>query len=153
MAEFEGVMWQWKAQNGGWNSTWPSPLHGPQWDPYALLLPGMQSPGWEREMAHSSHLCKTWMVTIQGKPKKKWCTHFVFLLETHLSLFVSFYLRCIQDPEIVVNVSKTMSMQYIPPELSEDCLYLNVYTPADVTPGDKLPVGEGHTAYKKTRTK
>ncbi|XP_074534089.1 carboxylesterase 3 isoform X2 [Halichoeres trimaculatus] len=47
---------------------------------------------------------------------------------------------CIQDPEIVVNVSKTMSMQYIPPELSEDCLYLNVYTPADVTPGDKLPV-------------
>ncbi|CAJ1057274.1 carboxylesterase 3 [Xyrichtys novacula] len=47
---------------------------------------------------------------------------------------------CIQDPEIVVNVSKTMSMQYTPPELSEDCLYLNVYTPADVTSGDKLPV-------------
>ncbi|XP_034541974.1 carboxylesterase 3 [Notolabrus celidotus] len=47
---------------------------------------------------------------------------------------------CIQDPELVVNVSQTMSMQYIVPELSEDCLYLNVYTPADVTPGDKLPV-------------
>ncbi|KAM7002567.1 carboxylesterase 3 [Tautogolabrus adspersus] len=47
---------------------------------------------------------------------------------------------CIQDPEIVANVSKTMSMQYIQPELSEDCLYLNVYTPADVTPGDNLPV-------------
>ncbi|CAK6966374.1 carboxylesterase 3 [Scomber scombrus] len=47
---------------------------------------------------------------------------------------------CIQDPEIVVNVSKTMSMQYTPPELSEDCLYLNVYTPAEAARGDKLPV-------------
>ncbi|XP_040895227.1 carboxylesterase 3 [Toxotes jaculatrix] len=47
---------------------------------------------------------------------------------------------CIQDPEIVVNVSRTMSMQYTPPEISEDCLYLNVYTPAEATEGDKLPV-------------
>ncbi|XP_039988289.1 carboxylesterase 5A-like isoform X1 [Xiphias gladius] len=47
---------------------------------------------------------------------------------------------CIQDPEIVVNLSRTMSMQYSPPELSEDCLYLNVYTPAEATKGDKLPV-------------
>lgn len=42
---------------------------------------------------------------------------------------------------MVVNVSQTMSMQYTPPELSEDCLYLNVYTPAEATKGDKLPVG------------
>ncbi|KAM7413876.1 hypothetical protein PAMA_018938 [Pampus argenteus] len=47
---------------------------------------------------------------------------------------------CIQDPEIVVNVSRTMSMQYTPPEISEDCLYLNVYTPAEAAKGDKLPV-------------
>nr|XP_046249832.1 carboxylesterase 3 isoform X2 [Scatophagus argus] len=47
---------------------------------------------------------------------------------------------CIQDLEIVVNVSRIMSMQYTPPELSEDCLYLNVYTPAEATKGDKLPV-------------
>ncbi|XP_078114181.1 carboxylesterase 3 isoform X1 [Sander vitreus] len=47
---------------------------------------------------------------------------------------------CIQDPEIVVSVSRTMSMQYSPPELSEDCLYLNVYSPAEATKGDKLPV-------------
>lgn len=47
---------------------------------------------------------------------------------------------CIQDPEIVVNVSKTMSMHFSPPDISEDCLYLNVYTPADASQGDKLPV-------------
>uniref|UniRef100_A0A665VAW4 Carboxylic ester hydrolase n=1 Tax=Echeneis naucrates TaxID=173247 RepID=A0A665VAW4_ECHNA len=47
---------------------------------------------------------------------------------------------CIQDPEIVVNVSRTMSIDYTPPELSEDCLYLNLYTPAEATRGDKLPV-------------
>ncbi|XP_036964376.1 carboxylesterase 3 isoform X2 [Acanthopagrus latus] len=47
---------------------------------------------------------------------------------------------CIQDPEIVVNVSRTMSMQYTPQELSEDCLYLNVYTPSEATKGAKLPV-------------
>ncbi|XP_068580163.1 carboxylesterase 3 isoform X3 [Cebidichthys violaceus] len=47
---------------------------------------------------------------------------------------------CIQDPGLVVSVSRTMSMQYTPPELSEDCLYLNVYTPAEATKGDKVPV-------------
>ncbi|GLD67629.1 carboxylesterase 5A-like isoform X1 [Lates japonicus] len=47
---------------------------------------------------------------------------------------------CIQDPELIVNVSRTMSVQYTPPELSEDCLYLNVYTPAEATRGNKLPV-------------
>ncbi|XP_070687085.1 carboxylesterase 3 isoform X2 [Pempheris klunzingeri] len=47
---------------------------------------------------------------------------------------------CIQDPEIVVNVSRTMSIQYTPPSLSEDCLYLNVYTPSEAMKGHKLPV-------------
>ncbi|XP_042336973.1 pyrethroid hydrolase Ces2a-like, partial [Plectropomus leopardus] len=46
---------------------------------------------------------------------------------------------CIQNPQIVVDVSRTMSMHYTPPELSEDCLYLNVYTPAEAAKGDKLP--------------
>ncbi|KAM3608545.1 uncharacterized protein V6R79_000794 [Siganus canaliculatus] len=47
---------------------------------------------------------------------------------------------CIQDPEVIVNASRTMSVQYVPTEMSEDCLYLNVYTPAEATKGDKLPV-------------
>ncbi|XP_029992389.1 carboxylesterase 3 isoform X2 [Sphaeramia orbicularis] len=47
---------------------------------------------------------------------------------------------CIQDPEIIVNVSRIMSIQYNPPEISEDCLYLNVYAPAEAAKGDKLPV-------------
>ncbi|XP_029687936.1 carboxylesterase 3 isoform X2 [Takifugu rubripes] len=33
-----------------------------------------------------------------------------------------------------------MSLQYTPTEVSEDCLYLNVYAPAEATRGDKLPV-------------
>ncbi|RVE72128.1 hypothetical protein OJAV_G00058620 [Oryzias javanicus] len=47
---------------------------------------------------------------------------------------------CIQDPELVVLVSQTMSMTSNPTEISEDCLYLNVYTPAEATKADKLPV-------------
>lgn len=38
-------------------------------------------------------------------------------------------------------------MQYTLPELSEDCLYLNVYTPAEATRTDRLPVGEGDSPY------
>lgn len=48
--------------------------------------------------------------------------------------------RCVQDPDIIVTVSQIMSLQYTPTEVSEDCLYLNVYAPAEAAPGDKLPV-------------
>uniref|UniRef100_A0A8C6UT95 Carboxylesterase 3 n=1 Tax=Neogobius melanostomus TaxID=47308 RepID=A0A8C6UT95_9GOBI len=47
---------------------------------------------------------------------------------------------CIQDPQIMVNVSKSMSMQITLSDISEDCLYLNVYTPESAMQGDKLPV-------------
>ncbi|XP_037538524.1 carboxylesterase 3 [Nematolebias whitei] len=47
---------------------------------------------------------------------------------------------CIQDPELLMNVSRIMSIYFTPPEVSEDCLYLNVYTPAEAKQGDKLPV-------------
>ncbi|KAM6937431.1 carboxylesterase 3 [Xenentodon cancila] len=47
---------------------------------------------------------------------------------------------CIQDREKLINVSLAMSLNFSAPELSEDCLYLNVYTPADARQGDKLPV-------------
>lgn len=33
-----------------------------------------------------------------------------------------------------------MSLQFRPPAVSEDCLYLNVYSPAGTSRGDKLPV-------------
>lgn len=48
--------------------------------------------------------------------------------------------RCVQDPDIIVTVSQIMSLQYSPTEVSEDCLYLNVYAPAQAQQGDKLPV-------------
>uniref|UniRef100_A0A3B3UEC6 Carboxylic ester hydrolase n=1 Tax=Poecilia latipinna TaxID=48699 RepID=A0A3B3UEC6_9TELE len=47
---------------------------------------------------------------------------------------------CVQDQEVVVNFSIAMSMDFTVPEVSEDCLYLNVYTPAEAAPEVKLPV-------------
>ncbi|KAJ0069268.1 hypothetical protein NL108_003194, partial [Boleophthalmus pectinirostris] len=47
---------------------------------------------------------------------------------------------CIQDPQIMVNVSKTMAIHFDTPDISEDCLYLNVFTPEGAAQGDKLPV-------------
>ncbi|KAM9375747.1 carboxylesterase 3 isoform 1-T1 [Pholidichthys leucotaenia] len=47
---------------------------------------------------------------------------------------------CLQDLDLVVNISRTMSVDFNPPPTSEDCLYLNVYTPAEARTGDKLPV-------------
>ncbi|KAM9754847.1 carboxylesterase 3 [Menidia menidia] len=47
---------------------------------------------------------------------------------------------CIQDPQQVVEVSRVMSISFSPPGVSEDCLYLNVYSPAGGEPGGKLPV-------------
>ncbi|KAG7281505.1 hypothetical protein CRUP_007539 [Coryphaenoides rupestris] len=47
---------------------------------------------------------------------------------------------CIQDPALVSAVTQIMSVEITAPEVSEDCLYLNVYTPAGAVAGDKLPV-------------
>ncbi|XP_054895370.1 carboxylesterase 3 [Poeciliopsis prolifica] len=47
---------------------------------------------------------------------------------------------CIQDREVVVNFSIAMLTDFTVPEVSEDCLYLNVYTPAEATPEVKVPV-------------
>ncbi|XP_032436813.1 fatty acyl-CoA hydrolase precursor, medium chain-like [Xiphophorus hellerii] len=47
---------------------------------------------------------------------------------------------CVQDREIIVNISKALFTNFTVPEVSEDCLYLNVYTPAETTPEVKLPV-------------
>lgn len=41
---------------------------------------------------------------------------------------------------MIGTVSQIMSLQISPTEVSEDCLYLNVYAPAEATRGDKLPV-------------
>lgn len=64
------------------------------------------------------------------------------LILNHTLSLICLLFRCIQDPELVVNVSKTMSLEFIPPAISEDCLYLNVYTPAEATKGNKLPVSK-----------
>ncbi|XP_062403549.1 carboxylesterase 5A-like [Sardina pilchardus] len=47
---------------------------------------------------------------------------------------------CLQDPDIVRKMSENVRMEFSIPPVSEDCLYLNVYTPVKSTDGEKLPV-------------
>ncbi|ROL43319.1 Cocaine esterase [Anabarilius grahami] len=49
-------------------------------------------------------------------------------------------LMCLQNPDIVLMVSKAMKMDFTPTGISEDCLYLNVYTPSQRSESEKLPV-------------
>ncbi|XP_063054690.1 fatty acyl-CoA hydrolase precursor, medium chain-like [Engraulis encrasicolus] len=49
-------------------------------------------------------------------------------------------LMCIQLREASVNLSKSLDMHMEIPEVSEDCLYLNIYTPAKPAQEAKLPV-------------
>ncbi|XP_055220649.2 liver carboxylesterase 1 isoform X1 [Gorilla gorilla gorilla] len=49
---------------------------------------------------------------------------------------------CTQDPKVGQLISElfTNRKENIPLKLSEDCLYLNIYTPADLTKKNRLPV-------------
>ncbi|XP_012688033.2 carboxylesterase 5A-like [Clupea harengus] len=47
---------------------------------------------------------------------------------------------CLQDPDVVPKWSKNLGVELSVPPVSEDCLYLNVYTPAKSTDDEKLPV-------------
>ncbi|KAK3526570.1 hypothetical protein QTP70_030708 [Hemibagrus guttatus] len=47
---------------------------------------------------------------------------------------------CVQNRELIVNLTKQFSMTLEVPEMSEDCLYLNIYTPAKPSEEAKLPI-------------
>ncbi|XP_053478953.1 carboxylesterase 3 [Ictalurus furcatus] len=47
---------------------------------------------------------------------------------------------CLQDPGVITSVSKVMALNYTLTAVSEDCLYLNVYTPSQRSASEKLPV-------------
>lgn len=56
-------------------------------------------------------------------------------------------LRCSQDAEVgkILSDLFTNRKESIPLTFSEDCLYLNIYTPADLTKSNRLPVNMGTT--------
>ncbi|KAG9352655.1 hypothetical protein JZ751_021069 [Albula glossodonta] len=47
---------------------------------------------------------------------------------------------CLQDPDVLEATSIALSINYSQPALSEDCLYLNVYAPSNLTVEQKAPV-------------
>ncbi|XP_035381081.1 carboxylesterase 3 isoform X3 [Electrophorus electricus] len=47
---------------------------------------------------------------------------------------------CLQNTDAMESLSEIMSMNVTLPAISEDCLYLNVYTPSQPTGSEKLPV-------------
>lgn len=56
-------------------------------------------------------------------------------------------LRCYQNPEAAQRIAElfTNRKTITPHKFSEDCLYLNIYTPADLTKNSRLPVSKGTT--------
>ncbi|XP_075694385.1 fatty acyl-CoA hydrolase precursor, medium chain-like [Rhinoderma darwinii] len=47
---------------------------------------------------------------------------------------------CLQDRPLMVQLLEEFKVKFTLPPVSEDCLYLNVFTPADRVTGKKLPV-------------
>ncbi|XP_072554687.1 carboxylesterase 3 [Paramormyrops kingsleyae] len=47
---------------------------------------------------------------------------------------------CIQNPAILAEISRMLNMNVSESPVSEDCLYLNVYTPSDRSAEERLPV-------------
>ncbi|XP_071973116.1 fatty acyl-CoA hydrolase precursor, medium chain-like [Engystomops pustulosus] len=47
---------------------------------------------------------------------------------------------CVQDRHMMEQLVKAVNAKIYIPEVSEDCLYLNIFTPGDRVKGEKLPV-------------
>lgn len=53
--------------------------------------------------------------------------------------------RCIQNPAILAEISRMLNLNVSESPVSEDCLYLNVYTPSDRSAEERLPVRSDRT--------
>lgn len=63
----------------------------------------------------------------------------MFISYTQLCLL--FFFRCIQQRQYTIDLLDQLGGKLpIVPDISEDCLYLNIYTPANRARDTKLPV-------------
>lgn len=64
------------------------------------------------------------------------------LITTHVLEYLSvLFIRCLQNLELLYSEGlKEMKLTLFPFPMSEDCLYLNIYTPAHAHEGSNLPV-------------
>ena len=53
---------------------------------------------------------------------------------------MSLIFRCVQHVQSSIDLLELLGMSVELPDISEDCLYLNVYTPANRAHNAKLPV-------------
>ena len=60
----------------------------------------------------------------------------------YLGLFAMFS-RCLQTDIMTLEGAEEMNLIMHPISMSEDCLYLNIYTPAHAREGSNLPVRVG----------
>ena len=60
--------------------------------------------------------------------------------ETWILKRCSVFYRCLQDRQRTVDFVSNWSIKVEIPAVSEDCLYLNIYTPAKPAENTKLPV-------------
>lgn len=76
---------------------------------------------------------------------------FAYILVPFFSL-LSKHERCLQDPGVITSASKIMALNYTLTAVSEDCLYLNVYTPSQRSASEKLPVSNHSYSSKHTHS-
>jgi len=131
---WEVRLWVSRGRRMGSMPTWVSHLQSHLW---ALLWdwlpPSLWRDGKEWETPPSSPPCKASTCYRCCIPS------FKMIFNTHWKS--CFFFRCVQYKNLTLDMLEKLGVMVVDlPDISEDCLYLNIYTPANRTLDAKLPV-------------